>query len=76
LLQALTESEILDAYRENKVGLVPDIQFEYRKVVHAERILKKLLAERGKPHASIRVETETLSPSGIQLRFNINEDGN
>ena len=71
---SLTESEILEA--ENKVGLVPDIQFEYRKVVMAERILKKLLAERGKPKASVRVETETLPPSSIRLRFIIDEDGN
>lgn len=69
---SLTESEILEAYKENKVGLIADSQFEYRKVVQAERILKKLLAERGKPQASIRVETETLSPSSILLRFIIN----
>ncbi len=73
---SLTESEILDAYKENKVGLVPDSQFEYRKVAMAERILKKLLAERGKPKASIRVETETLPPSSIRLCFSIDEDGN
>jgi hypothetical protein len=44
--------------------------------VLAERILKKLLAERGKPQASIRVETESLSPGSIRLRFIIDEDGN
>ncbi|MBP1623839.1 MAG: surface antigen, partial [Acidobacteria bacterium] len=73
---SLTESEILEAYKENKVGLVPDSQFEYRKVMLAERILKKLLAERGKPQASVRVETETLQPSSIRLRFIIDEGGN
>ncbi|MBP1610030.1 MAG: surface antigen, partial [Acidobacteria bacterium] len=73
---SLTESEILEAYKENKVGLVPDSQFEYRKVMLAERILKRLLAERGKPQASVRVETETLQPSSIRLRFIIDEGGN
>jgi beta-lactamase regulating signal transducer with metallopeptidase domain/outer membrane protein assembly factor BamD (BamD/ComL family) len=70
---SLTESEILEAYKENKVGLIADSQFEYRKVVLAERILKKLLAERGKPQASIRVETESFPPSSILLHFIINE---
>lgn len=74
--RSLTESEILEAYSKNKVGLIVDSQFEYRKVRMAERILKELLAGRGKPRASIRVETETLPPSSIRLRFIIDEDGN
>jgi outer membrane protein insertion porin family len=71
--RSITESEIIEAFLLNKVGLVLDSQFEYRKAMLAERILKKLLAERGKPKASVRVETETLPPSGIQLRFIIDE---
>ncbi len=75
-IYSVTESEILDAFIVNKVGLVPDSQFEYRKVMLAERILKKLLAEHGKPRASVRVETESYPPSSIRLRFIIDEDGN
>ena len=71
---SLTESEILEAYTINKVGLVVDSQFEYRKVKVAERILKELLAERGKPRASIRVETESWQSNNIKLRFIIDEN--
>jgi outer membrane protein assembly factor BamD (BamD/ComL family) len=72
---SLTESEILEAYKINQVGLVVDSQFEYRKVRMAERILKELLAERGKPRASVRVETESWPSNNIRLRFIIDEDG-
>jgi hypothetical protein len=74
--RSITESEIIEGFLLNKVGLVPDSQFEYRKAISAERILKMMLAERGKPQASVRVETETLPPSSIRLRFIIDEDGN
>jgi hypothetical protein len=74
--RSITEPEILEAFAVNKVGLALDSQFEYRKAMTAERILKKLLAERGKPNASVRIETETLPPSSIRLRFIIDEDGN
>lgn len=74
--RSVTESEMFESFAVNKGGLVPDSQFEYRKAISGQRILKKLLADRGKPRASVRIETETIPPAGIRLRFIIDEDGN
>ena len=71
---SFTEAEILDAYINAKIGLAVDAQFDYRKVRDTESVLPELMARHGKLQGRVHVETESILPNGIRLRFVINEE--
>ena len=74
--KSFSESDILDAFKEKKLGLTVDSQYDPSKVKTAERLLRSLLVQSGKPLGSIRSEVEPLPPVSVRVRFIVDEGEN
>ena len=72
-LHTVTESELLDRFKERKVGLTVESQYDPNKIQHAAIVLKEYLAERGRQYATVDPQIEQIPPSSLQLTFRINE---
>ena len=71
--KSFTESNILDAFKEKKLGLTVDSQYDPVKIKMAERILRELMIQGGKPLGSIRSEVEPIPPTSVRVRFIVDE---
>ena len=74
--KSFSESDILDAFKEKKLGLTVDSQYDPSKVKTGERILRDLMIQSGKPLGSIRSEVEPLPPVSVRVRFIVDEGEN
>jgi outer membrane protein insertion porin family len=72
-LSSITESDILDRYKKEKVNLTPESQYDPTQIKHAETVLKEMLAEHGHQFATIKTEVKTIPPASVQVVFNIKE---
>ncbi len=72
--KSFTESNILEHFKERKVGLTVDSQYDPAKIRAAERALKNLMDLNGKPLGIVRAEIENIPPSAVRVRF-IMEEG-
>ena len=72
-LNAVSVSDVLDAYKKAKVGLSVESQFDQAKVKLAETIIKELLAAHGHQFATIKTEVKSIPPAAVQINFNIKE---
>ena len=73
--KALTESDILKAFREKRVGISKESLFDPVKTRSAIRVLREMLASKGFPNAKVTVEEEEVSATSIAIIFTI-EQGN
>jgi outer membrane protein insertion porin family len=72
--KSITESDILDAFKDKKVGLSVESQFDPTKITRAEVVLKSLLAAHGHQFATVKPTYERLSATNaVKLVFNIDE---
>jgi outer membrane protein insertion porin family len=72
--KSITESDILDAYKEKKVGLSVESQFDPTKIKRAEVVIKELLAEHGRQFATIKPTYERIAATNaVKVVFNIDE---
>ncbi len=71
--KSFTESDILDAFKENKVGLTVDSQYDPSKIAAAKRVLKELMLQSGKPLGSVSDEVENIPPASVRVRFIMDE---
>jgi outer membrane protein insertion porin family len=71
--KSVTQSEILDRYKERKVGLVVESQYDPNKVQRAKNVLLELLAERGHQYAKVDAQIKRVPPSSLELTFKVNE---
>jgi outer membrane protein insertion porin family len=71
--KAITEADILKAFREERVGISKENVFDPVKARGATRILRELLASRGYPNATITIREETVSATSIALIFTIDQ---
>jgi outer membrane protein insertion porin family len=71
--KSFTESNILDHFKERKIGITVDSVYEPAKTRAAERGLRELLLQNGKPLGTVRSEIETVPPSSVRLKFIIDE---
>jgi outer membrane protein insertion porin family len=71
--KSFTESNILDEFKERKVGLTVDSQYEPSKIRAAERSLKNLMIQNGKPLGTVHSEIEKIPPSSVRVRFVMDE---
>jgi outer membrane protein insertion porin family len=72
--ESIPESEILDRFKERKVGLSVESSFDPTRIKKAEVALKELLSERGRQFAVIRPTYERIpATNAIRLIFNIEE---
>lgn len=71
--KSFTESNILDAFKDKKVGLTVDSQYDASKIRAAERVLRDLMVQNGKPLGTIHTEIENIPPSSVRVRFVMDE---
>ena len=72
--KSITESDILDAYKDKKVGLTVESQFDPTKIKRAEVVLKGLLAAHGHQFATVKPTYERIAATNaVKLVFNIDE---
>ncbi len=68
-MKSITLSEILDRFKERKVGLQVESQYDPNKVQRASNVLKEYLAERGRQFASVTPELRQIPPSSLEVNF-------
>ena len=72
--KSVTESEILERFKDRKVGLSVESQFDPTRIKRAEVVLKELLSERGRQFAVINTTYEKIAATNaIKLTFNVEE---
>jgi len=73
--KALPESDILKAFREQRVGVSKEAVYDPVKARGATRVMREMLASKGYPNAKINVKEEEVSATSIALTFEV-EQGN
>lgn len=71
--KSVTVSEILDRFKDRKVGLSVESQYDPNKVQRASVVLKEFLAERGRQFATVTPDIRQIPPSSLEITFNVNE---
>ena len=72
-LNSVTQSDVLDRFKKEKVPLSVESQYDPTKIKRAETVLKELLAEHGHQFATIKTDIKTIPPASVQVNFNIKE---
>jgi outer membrane protein insertion porin family len=72
-LSTVSQSDLLDRFKKEKVGLTQEGQYDPTKVKHAEAVIREVLAEHGHQFATIRTVVKTIPPASVQVNFNIKE---
>ncbi len=72
--KSVSESDILDRFKDRKVGLSIESQFDPTRIKKAEVVLKELLAEHGHQYASVKPTYERMpGTNAVKLTFTIDE---
>src|ERR1700691_2362063 len=71
--KSVSVSDILDRYKDKKVGLVVESQYDPNKVQRAKNVLIDLLAEHGHLSATVDPQIRRVPPSSLEITFKINE---
>ncbi|MFN2454660.1 MAG: outer membrane protein assembly factor BamA [Pyrinomonadaceae bacterium] len=72
-LKSVTESDVLKAFRENRIGVSKESTFDPVKVRNATRVIKELEAAKGHPNAIVEYKNDAISQTSTALTFNIKE---
>src|SRR5579864_4451084 len=73
-IHSISESDILDRFKERKVGLVVESQLDPTKIKKAQVVLKELLGEHGRQFATVTPQYERLASSNsVILIFKVEE---
>jgi outer membrane protein insertion porin family len=70
---SVSDSDILDRFKQDKVGLVVESQYDPTRIKKAEVSIKGLLAEHGHQFATIRTEKRDIPPAAVGITFVIKE---
>ncbi len=71
--KSVSTSDILDRFKERKVGLTVESQYDPNVVNHAAVVIKELVAEHGHQFATVTPELKRIPPSSLEVVFNIIE---
>ncbi|HEV2304011.1 MAG TPA: outer membrane protein assembly factor BamA [Candidatus Acidoferrales bacterium] len=72
--KSVTESDILDAFKDRKVDLTVESRFDPTKIKRAEVVIQQLLAEHGHMYATVKPTYERIpATNSVSLTFNIDE---
>ena len=71
--KSVTVSEILDRFKERKVGLSVEQQYDPNKVQRAANVLREFLSERGRQFATVSPEIRQIPPSSLEVVFKVAE---
>jgi outer membrane protein insertion porin family len=72
-LKSISVSEVLDRFKERKVGLSVESQYDPNKVQRARVVLQDYLAERGRQFATVEPEVHQVPPSSLEVNFKVDE---
>ncbi len=72
-LNSVSKSDVLDRFKERKVGLSPESQYDPTKVKKAEVTIRELLAEHGRQFATVRTEVRPIPPAKVSVTFVVKE---
>jgi len=72
-LNAVSTSDVLDRFKEAKVGLSVESQYDPTRIKKAEVAIKGLLAEHGRQFATIRTEVRQIPPAAVGITFVVKE---
>jgi outer membrane protein insertion porin family len=71
--KSVSQSDILDRFKDKKVGLVVESQYDPNKVQRAKNVIIDLLAEHGHLSATVDPVVRRVPPSSLEITFKINE---
>src|SRR5207248_8094982 len=71
--KSVTTSDILDRFKERKVGLTVESMYDPNVVNHAAVVLKELLGERGHQFATVTPQLRRIPPSSLEVVFQVVE---
>ncbi len=72
-IKSVTVSEILDRFKERKVGLSVESQYDQNRIQRASVVLKEFLAERGRQYAVVEPEVRQIPPASLEVTFRVKE---
>jgi len=73
-MHSVSESDVLDRFKDQKVGLTVESQFDPTRIKKAEVVLKELLSEHGRQFAKVTPEYERIASSNaVILVFKVDE---
>ena len=72
-LNAVSQSDVLDRFKKEKVGLTVESQYDPTRIMRAVTVLKDILSEHGHQFAVVKPEIKTIPPASVQVNFNIKE---
>jgi outer membrane protein insertion porin family len=72
-LSSVSNSDVLDRFKQDKVGLVVESQYDPTRLKKAEVSIKGLLSEHGRQFATIRTEVRQIPPAAVGITFVVKE---
>jgi len=72
-LNSVSTSDVLERFKEAKVGISQESQFDPTKVKKAEVTIKELLSEHGRQFATVRTEIRPIPPAAVSITFAVKE---
>ncbi|WP_255462422.1 outer membrane protein assembly factor BamA [Granulicella sp. WH15] len=72
-VNAVSQSDILERFKKDKVGLTVESQYDPTRIKRAEVVLAALLSEHGHQFATIKTEVKTIPPAAVAVTFSVKE---
>jgi len=72
-INAISKSDILDRFKQDKVGFSVESQYDPTKVKKAEVTVRQLEAEHGHQFSTIRTEVRPIPPASVGITFVVRE---
>jgi outer membrane protein insertion porin family len=72
-LSSVSTSDVLDRFKQEKVGLSVESQYDPTRLKKAEVAIKNLLSEHGRQFATIRTEVRQIPPAAVGITFVVKE---
>jgi outer membrane protein insertion porin family len=72
-LKSVAESDVLKAFRENRIGVSKESIYDPVKARNAIRLIKELLATKGRPNATVDIRDEDVSETSRSITFVVKE---
>ncbi|HEV2499791.1 MAG TPA: outer membrane protein assembly factor BamA [Terriglobia bacterium] len=68
-MNSVTPSDVMDRFREEKVGLSIMSQYDPVVIKHAEVVVEEMLSENGRQFATVTARTRDIPPDSVALTF-------
>lgn len=72
-IKTVTTSDVLERFRDRRVGLSVESQFDPNRLQRARVVLQELLAERGRQFATVTPDIQQLPPASLAITLRVDE---